>query len=269
MVRGSISGFVTVLSSLLVLSFLGCEQATLEPEQGSGAELATLFGATENGVCWRQTTTRGAGTIPMECPDGERSGLLCYPECNPGFTGVGPVCWEDCPQGYKDDGAFCRKDAVIIGADTSRCPWYDACGLTFAKNCSRCPKGYKNDGCTCRIDAHIFAKRSYGRGAGWGASCADGLERDASLCYPPCKPDYVGVGPVCWAKCSGDMPVDCGAGCAESTDACVEALKEQILSPIEAVMAGVNGEYLDLVLKAIDVFNAYNLPLCAAPSTSI
>ena len=63
---------------------------------------------------------RGAGTIPsfgcdpcswssclctcnchQSCPSGqEEDAGLCYPRCNPGYTGVGPVCWGTCPSGY-------------------------------------------------------------------------------------------------------------------------------------------------------------------------
>lgn len=101
------------------------------------------------------------------CPPGtEYDAGLCYPPCVTSYHGVGPVCWQDCPLGYADDVAICRRDAHIISADNSLCPWYDKCGLTFAQGCSTCPPGYINDGCTCRINAHIFAKSSYGRGAG-------------------------------------------------------------------------------------------------------
>lgn len=91
---------------------------------------------------------------------------LCYDRCREGYSGVGPVCWASCPDGYKDDGALCRRDAHIISANNSSCPWSDVCGLTLSKGCSKCPSGYHNDGCTCRKDVHIVAKASYGRGAG-------------------------------------------------------------------------------------------------------
>lgn len=100
-------------------------------------------------------------------PTAEKNGAFCYPLCKAGYHGVGPVCWASCPSGYTDDGATCRQDVQIFSADNSKCPWYDKCGLTFAKSCSTCPAGYANDGCTCRRDVHILAKDSYGRGAGF------------------------------------------------------------------------------------------------------
>jgi len=39
---------------------------------------------------------RGVGTIPNNCQGGDYSGLLCYPQCNAGYTGVGPVCYQVC-----------------------------------------------------------------------------------------------------------------------------------------------------------------------------
>jgi len=104
------------------------------------------------------------------CPSGdEYQNGLCYPKCNAGFTGVGPVCWSTCASGFTDTGAFCDRNGKIISANTSSCPWYNKCGL--GSSCSKCPSGYANDGCTCRIDAYVYAKSSYGRGAGSSATC--------------------------------------------------------------------------------------------------
>lgn len=192
--------------------------------------------SSEEGFCWKDTYGRGVGTIPTDCGAGQqKSGLLCYPSCAAGYTGVGPVCWQQCPAGYTDDGAFCRKDVSIISANNSSCPWYDTCGLTFSKGCSTCPAGYTNDGCTCRRDAHIFAKSSYGRGVGSSMSCGSGKVMDAGLCYNSCGTNYSGVGPVCWEKCGGDFPVECGAGCATSSTACAEYTANMVQTTIEAI----------------------------------
>ena len=40
----------------------------------------------------------------------------------------------------------------------------------------------QDDGCTCRKDVHIFAKSSYGRGAGNLLTCSSDLEYDAGKC---------------------------------------------------------------------------------------
>lgn len=51
----------------------------------------------KKGACWIRVYGRGAGTIPSACPGGtERDGLLCYPNCQAGYYGVGPVCWQTC-----------------------------------------------------------------------------------------------------------------------------------------------------------------------------
>jgi hypothetical protein len=160
-------------------------------------------GATCSSSVAKPSYGRGAGTAPTQCGAGQQYDAgLCYPQCAAGYYGVGPVCWQICPAGYADDGLTCRRDASIINADNSSCPWYDKCGLTFAKGCSVCPPGYANDGCTCRIDAHIFGKSSYGRGAGTvPTQCGAGQQYDAGLCYPFCAPGYSGAGPVCWGSC--------------------------------------------------------------------
>lgn len=157
---------------------------------------------------------RGVGTTPTACGAGnELDAGLCYPNCASGYDGVGPVCWQVCPAGYNDDGAFCRRDGSIISSDNSACPWWDTCGLTTNRGCSVCPAGYQNDGCTCRKDPHIFAKSSYGRGAGWVPNaCAGNQQYDAGLCYTPCSDGYHGVGPVCWGNCPAGYDDD-GATC--------------------------------------------------------
>ena len=51
---------------------------------------------TDIGVsCQKNSYGRTAGTPLHACPDGhEKDGALCYPQCKPGYKGVGPVCWE-------------------------------------------------------------------------------------------------------------------------------------------------------------------------------
>ncbi len=44
--------------------------------------------------CWKSAYGRGVGKAIHTCSDGEElDGLLCYPTCKAGFSGVGPVCW--------------------------------------------------------------------------------------------------------------------------------------------------------------------------------
>lgn len=145
---------------------------------------------------------RGAG-VPMVCASGEEEiAGLCYTQCQSGYTSPAlfpTVCAQPCPSGYRDDGLTCFRDAQIISADNSSCPWYDVCGLTFAKGCSTCPSGFSNDGCTCRIDPNMIVKQRYDRGVGKPLdACPSGTEQSGLLCYPTCKPGYHGVGPMCW-----------------------------------------------------------------------
>lgn len=61
---------------------------------------------------------------PDTCPSGfENDAGLCYPACEAGFKGVGPVCWaitqsigigkpiglEPCNKGWSNDGLICRE----------------------------------------------------------------------------------------------------------------------------------------------------------------
>ncbi|MFZ4662402.1 MAG: Ig-like domain-containing protein [Caldilineaceae bacterium] len=132
---------------------------------------------------------RGGGTGLVCAANQEAQGGLCYPKCIASHYGVGPVCWQRCPAGYADHGATCFRHIFDFfgkntygrgaGGPVSVCPvglerngalCYPRCAAGFVGNgpvCfQRCPAGYKDDGATCRKDAIIFAKESYGRGAG-------------------------------------------------------------------------------------------------------
>jgi hypothetical protein len=153
-----VSAFVVSASLLFVGA--GCAVAP-EDDEGDGEAPAVVEGSVE---------TNAAG-MSCVCPAGQQfQNGLCYPACAAGYTGEGPVCWQNCASGFTDTGFFCHRDSRVIGADTSRCPWYNKCG--WSSDCNRCPAGYINDGCTCRIDAYIYAQPSYGRGAGTTPSCS-------------------------------------------------------------------------------------------------
>lgn len=48
----------------------------------------------EDPTCWKLAYGRGVGKPIHACPsDKDKDGLLCYPLCREGYTGVGPVCW--------------------------------------------------------------------------------------------------------------------------------------------------------------------------------
>jgi hypothetical protein len=273
--------------ALASFGFLGCcvtacgvlpgrgESGASGPPEGAGASAPEVLASVDDpalgeaalaastaDVCWKRTSVRGVGTIPTECPGAEKSGLLCYPLCPAGYKGVGPVCWQSCPAGYTDDGVTCRRDASIISSDNGGCPWYDKCGLTLARGCSKCPAGYANDGCTCRRDVHIFGKSTQPRGAGTPMSCAAGNDLDAGLCYARCDAGGRGVGPVCWMACAGDLAIECGAGCARSTEACARAISDQVLKPVETVASAVSGSVGEALVNGLATANAFRLPIC-------
>jgi len=64
-------------------------------------------------------------------------------------------------------------------------------------------------------DTIVCWKDTYGRGVGTvPTSCPSGQENNAGLCYPLCKSDFYGVGPVCWQYCPTGW-IDEGALCRE------------------------------------------------------
>lgn len=190
-------------------------------------------------LCWKESYGRGVGEPITTCRnDLQKNGLLCYPYCNSGYYGVGPVCWQSCPSDFRDDGAFCFKsgpygrgagyalwnedscwdDNPSTGCEKWGLMWYPKCKTNFHNVacciCSPdCPPGMTDIGISC-------AKGTYGRGFGEPLGCAPGLEMSGALCYPPCKPGFYGVGPVCWSQCPSGK-VDCGAICGNSDHDCV------------------------------------------------
>jgi len=244
-------------------------------------------------ACWKKTTTRGAGIVPICAPDKDKDAGLCYNKCPDGYNGVGPVCWKPCPAGYKDDGATCRKDVSIItkdsygrgvgkvgkidGGEKQAGLWYKACNAGYAGKgpvCWKvCPAGYTDDGATCRKDAHIFAQESKGRGVGTvPKTCpSDKPIWNAGLCYKACPTGYKGVGPVCWKTCASpiakaagvNMPTECGAACSTTSQSCATFTQQltaaglKIAGDIVIAIASENPETLtdipDQIQKYLDV----------------
>jgi len=220
--------------------------------------------------CWRETYGRGVGAVPTICPDGmENQAGLCYTRCDDGYTGVGPVCWGDCPEGFRDDGAFCFKPEAYgrgggfiwqIGDQVgSAAGQFKRCEAANGEgNCEqvgaivypKCKEGFYAAGCcVCSpvcpegfADAGISCtKPSKPRGVGVAPTiCPTAEEYDAGLCYTLCRDGYVGVGPVCWeVNCptiGGKAWVDCGAGCAQSSNSCATAIIDMVTTPLIAVL---------------------------------
>ena len=133
---------------------------------------------------------RGAGS-PMGCGSGkEKDGALCYPACKSGLlrcrSGVlGPLRlrlprrWRHLLQEHP--ALLCQRHLRAWRRQSTQLLWIrsgtewttllprlaspgiQASGPVCWENC---PSGFHDDGALCRKDADIFAKSSYGRGAG-------------------------------------------------------------------------------------------------------
>lgn len=196
-------------------------------------------------VCWKDSYGRGVGAIPLECGNYDKSGLLCYPKCRDGYTGVAFVCWQNCPSGFTDTGAHCLKPKPYgrgagyaiwnegkcnnenkQGCEKSGLIWYPRCAPSFhAVGCCvcspDCPKGTKDIGVSCQKDS--YTRRTI------TPNCGD-KQYDTGLCYKACGDKYNGIGPVCWGKCPPELPVDCGAMCGKAVGDCVSSILDQVMA---------------------------------------
>ena len=210
--------------------------------------------------CWRDSQTRGVGTVPMSCNPGyERIGLFCYQQCKAGMKRVGFDCHSTCPSGMRDDGLFCRATEYGRGAGfawqfgdplnddgmRSRCEARhgrgkcEKNGLIFYP---KCQAGYHAVGCcVCRPNVPNCSALGLGGRldlscakkvevrAPLVANCASSKDRDAGLCYPKCSAGYDGVGPVCWSKAPENW-VECGMGAAKDAATCASITFDQVAS---------------------------------------
>lgn len=203
-------------------------------------------------------------------------GALCYPNCLNGFENIGAnICRKiGCGGlvGATDIGVSCEKPPAygrgagydIFNEDKcieehGRCEmwgaiYYPVCASGYSPFgcciCSpNCPSDYTDDGAFCQ-------KPSYGRGAGVSRlGCALGEEYDAGLCYPPCGNDRAGVGPLCWSRCGGANPVECGIFCTSSMDQCVR-ITLQIIGSAVKIAANVAGT--NVLGSVVAIFDGVN-----------
>ena len=125
-------------------------------------------------------------------------------------------------------------------------------------NCYSCPSDYyrtlfppvtSNQACA---SGFMTGKYSPATHRGVFKSCEDNTnkpEYDAGLCYPKCSGSTVGIGPVCWGQCPATHPVNCGAGCATSKQACGLAVFDQVVSVLDVAISwsGIDASLLGKV----------------------
>ena len=217
--------------------------------------------------CWKDTTDRGVGTIPSDCPAGmEQLGLLCYEPCPSGYSRSATDCIKDCPPHWTDEGLFCGLQDYGRGGGygfdlfasihdgKARCEHDHG-----ANNCEengllwypKCAPGYHADACCiCVPDEPDCSQFGLGNRVDIANSCArpltggtphikngcpSGKVYDAGLCYTPCESGYDGVGPVCWSQTPSGW-VNCGAGDARTEEDCATAISAQVTSVIQSAV---------------------------------
>lgn len=105
----------------------------------------------------------------------------------------------------------------------------------------KCPAGWHNHPATCYkniINWHF--KSSYGRGVGIIPKDCGHKQYNAGLCYPHCKNEYYGVGPLCWKSCGGETPTECGAACTTNPATCAKKIINMVQSVVTMIKEVVN-----------------------------
>ena len=220
--------------------------------------IASRVSADKLPFCWKQTYGRTAGT-PMTCKPGysQDTAGLCYKNCAADEKGIATFCYKNCPSGLPDNGLYCEKRGEYgrgagyaiwdkakcekenpQGCEQSGALHYPKCktgtspfGCCLCK--PSCPQGWEDIGVSCK-------KPNYAREVLPLTECPAGTERNGALCYPTCKTDYAGNGPVCWQKCPSQMSSDCGAACSTNQKECGMAVLKQVTAPIMAVISIVS-----------------------------
>jgi len=235
--------------------------------------------------CWLNSYGRGVGKPISTCRDGlQQAGFLCYPKCPQGFTGAGPVCWQNCQEGFRDDGMFCYKPSPYgRGAgyaiwDEQKCKRENpqGCEKNGAMWYPKCKQGYYAVGCcVCspqclegQVDIGISCgKKSAGRGVGEPLTCNKEQEYDAGLCYPHCKEDFYGIGPVCWGGCPAGYE-QCGALCLKD-QSCQGKLLEYgeiafkiVTGAASKAAAGPAGIIIGMIPGTIELVKDLIYPIC-------
>lgn len=196
--------------------------------------------------CWKDSTPRGAGTIPTGCPAGRTNYAgLCYTNCKAGYVlGDFGVCSQKCPVGYVSSGiATCHYDKKLTRDGTWQCTERGLFGECWW-SVLRCPTGYTNAGLFCALTippmpagftgtASDPIRATYTQRADDPGripnGCGAAKTIQAGLCYTACAANMKGVGPVCWGNTPTNW-VACGAGAASSSAKCGEQVFDQVTS---------------------------------------
>jgi hypothetical protein len=155
--------------------------------------------------CQKQAHNRGVGVIPSICPTDKPSkdAGLCYPNCDPGFRGVGPICWQECPSGYTDTGVSCLRPADTINQER-----YKRTTVGRIPDKGPCDPGQRDDGTSCWEDRRCQTRDNGYYNYTWGCG-TQGV---------PCYDGSIGCKNDCYRTWISRLETTCsGCGCIKKT----------------------------------------------------
>jgi hypothetical protein len=266
------------------ICFVWCSTIVEEFVLGQSLDVAKLNeladGSDDEKRCWLKSYGRGVGRPLSMCPaNSEQSGLLCYPPCEAGYTGLSFACWQNCPDRFNDIGVSCQKpesygrgggyvswDEWKCNRDNSQgCEWWGAmvyprCNLGFyAVACCVCSPNCING----MTDAGAFCtKKTYTRTAGVPMICKPNEQQDVGLCYDFCSAGFNGIGPVCWGSCPAGYN-QCGAMCLEKSH-CSSYLLEFLQPILDIIKSAAEKDVGGVVGGVVDIIKNLIYPICGA-----
>lgn len=150
----------------------------------------------------------------------DEDGGLCYPKCDAGYGGIGPVCWanktdvgagvlKDCPAGWTNTGLTCNEP---IKTSINPCPSgsHDVAGTCWG-TCENCVGGCGGDcgawrccGCSWKSRTDCVKVSIGDRGIKTTGGTVKGRAAGSDLPCPSSAPNEIGG--LCYKSCPGATP---------------------------------------------------------------
>jgi len=241
-----------------------------------GLNMPLNASASNDPICFRDMQVK-TGTKPDLCSNDSYPSIdpngRCYPACRANFQGHQQICREKCRAGFEYYALLDQcVETLVVGPNTTACPWYDPCGFGSARGCAKCPLDHPvHDMLLCQCDLNHTQVRykptTYDRGYGVLAACKAPRWLHNGLCYFNCSSDYETMGGLCIEKCPVKFQ-EIGVICCQTLAVCVEKVGQLAVDALNIVSAALAiatlniGAIIDVIKLAIITAMDCIIPNC-------